>query len=78
MKEDIQIKNLIDQLSKKNSFPSLEFEYGSRNKLLEANKHEYQGFWNKLFFGFGKIKLNGLGNFLGIIITMIVFLGSIS
>lgn len=76
MKEDIEIKNLIDQLSKKNSYPSLEFEYGLRNKLLEANKHEYQGFWNKLFFGFGKIKLNGLGNFLGIIITMIVFLGS--
>jgi hypothetical protein len=77
MKEDIEINNLIDQLSKKSSYPSLEFEYGLRQKVLEANKHEYQGFWNKLFFGIGKIKLNGLGNMLGAFITMVVMLGSI-
>lgn len=76
MKEDTEIKNLIEQLSKKNSYPSLEFEYSLRNKLLEANKHEYQGIWSKLFFGFGKIKLSGLGNMLGIIVTMLVLFGS--
>lgn len=76
MKEDTEINNLIEQLSKKSSYPSLEFEYSLRNKLLEANKHEYQGFWSKLFFGLGKIKLNGLTNMLGLFIIVATLLGS--
>lgn len=76
MKEDTEINNLIDQLSKKSSYPSLEFEYSLRNKLLEANKHEYQGFWSKLFFGLGKIKINGLTNMLGLFIIVATLLGS--
>ena len=76
MEEDREIQNLINQLKKKESYPSLEFEFSLMDKLLKANQAEYQGFWGKFFFGLGKINMFSLSNTLGILLISLMLIGS--
>jgi len=75
MNEDKQLEQFLRSLDRRNSMPSMDFEFKLRDKLLSKNNTEHQGFWNKLFFGMGRTNMFGLtsGIALSLVFIVVIF-----
>lgn len=74
MNEDKQLEQILRKLDRRNSMPSMDFEFKLRDKLLSKNKSEYEGFWNKLFFGLGRTNVYSLTSGLGLSLIFLVIM----
>ena len=74
MNEDRQLEQFLRSLDRRNSMPSMDFEFKLREKLLTKNSTENQGFWNKLFFGIGKTNMFGLTSGIALSTVFVVVL----